>query len=229
MNELGEQFYELIREYFGSVPRLAKKLGMPSQTIYSMYHNGVTGSSLDTVIPVADALGIDPIALKNGRIVRRPTEEKNYIDTPLVDFKALSKIAAVSPRAAQEAESGEKLRTGSYPIPRTLHEQYPGAFLARIPDTSLNRILPEGRYALIEPCDSVEHPGKPYALAIRNRGIEAKRIRPLANGLELKPDSTDPTYQTHIVDFGKTDSDDIALIGRIVWYAIPFDWDFDER
>ncbi len=229
MNELGEQLYELICERYGSVPRLAEKLNMPSQTIYSMYRNGVTGSSLDTVMPVAVALDIDPVALNNGEIVARHTEDKNYVDTPLVDFQALSKIAAVSPHTAQNAESEEKVRTGSFPLPHTLHEQYPKSFFVRIPDSSMDRILPEGCYALVAPCDSIERPGMPYVLAVRNHGLAAMRIRPLANGLELKPDSTDPTYQTFVVDFGKTARSDIALIGRIVWYAIPFDWDFEEK
>lgn len=227
MDDLGERLYELIREEYRSVPRLAEHIGMPKQTIYSMCRNGVTGSSLDTVVPVANALGIDPVALNEGRIVRRPAPEMGYVPMPVIDFSQLDQVALRNPAAAQDSHEREALQVATLPMPEPLARQYPASFFTRIPDASLNRILPEGCYTLIEPCMDVDRPGKPYALAIRDRGIVAKRVRPLANGLELKPDSIDPTYQTQVIDFGTVDADDVALVGRIVWYTIPFDWDFD--
>lgn len=227
MNNLGEQLYDLICERYRSVPRLAAQLNMPKQTIYSMCRNGVTGSSLDTVIPVANALGIDAVALKEGRIEERAADDRDYVEVPVLDFERLDRLAAAAPAAAIECTELKSSQAGTISAPAPLHRKYPRAFFTRIPGAALNRILPDGCYALVDPCTHVDYPGKPYAIAMRERGIVAERVYPLANGLELMPDSVDPTYRSQVVDFGRTAEEDVAVVGRIVWYAIPFDWDFD--
>ena len=224
MGDLGEQLQELIREKYHGIPGIAKQTSIPQQTIYSMCRSGVTGSSLNTVIPIAEALDIDPYALSQGQIA---PADKNYIEAPVFDFGALDAQAAARPIAGMNPLDIDAPAIGAYPISVALRTHYPSAFFTHVPDASLNRILPDGCLAFIDPCTAIEHPGKPYAVAIKGRGLVAKRARPLANGLELKPDSTDPTYETQVLNFRETDADDVAIVGEIVWYAIPFDWDFE--
>lgn len=53
-----------------------------------------------------------------------------------------------------------------------------------------------------------------------------KRVKPQNNGFELTPDSTDPTFKPAVYDYGIEGTETITLIGRVVYYVLPFDWEF---
>lgn len=40
------------------------------------------------------------------------------------------------------------------------------------------------------------------------------------------PDSTDPTYRPTVYDYGEPGTETVTIIGRVVWYTLPFDWGF---
>ena len=90
----------------------------------------------------------------------------------------------------------------------------------------MNRVLPNGSYALIDPCEDVTADNKPYAVCVNGYSATIKRVRKLANGFELAPDSTDPTYKPVVYDYGEEGTETITVIGRVVWYCVPFDWEF---
>ena len=50
-------------------------------------------------------------------------------------------------------------------------------------------------------------------------------MRKLSNGFELAPDSTDPTFRSVVYDYGIEGTETITVIGRVVWYTLPYDWD----
>lgn len=111
-------------------------------------------------------------------------------------------------------------------IPCEVAAMHPGAFLLKVKGESMNRILPNGCYALVDPCDEVEAPGAPYAVCVNGFDATIKRVRPLANGFELVPDSTDPTFRAKVYDYGDPGSETVTLIGRVVWYTLPYTWEF---
>jgi repressor LexA len=214
MERLGEQLSDLIRERYHGMPRLAKELGVSRQTLYSMCRNDVIGSSFDIVVRVANALGIDPIALHAGKIEQQVRTTVNYHCVPIY----------AKPHGGHEvADAGE---AASYPVPQRLHVLYPSAFFVPVRDSSTNRILPEGCLALVDPCSEIRSPGKPYALTIEDGPFVVKRVKPLANGLELQPDSTDSTYRAQVIDFNEPGNRRVSIAGEVVWYAIPFEWEF---
>ena len=49
-----------------------------------------------------------------------------------------------------------------------------------------------------------------------------KRIRKLANGVELIPDSYDPTYRPKVYDFNEEDTPAIKILGKVVWWCKEF-------
>lgn len=77
----------------------------------------------------------------------------------------------------------------------------------------------------VDPCKTVEFPGKPYAVSIDD-ATTVKLVQPLANGLRLSPNSTDPTHQQTILDFNVIDPERVSIVGRVVWYTLPLDWSF---
>ena len=113
-----------------------------------------------------------------------------------------------------------------HPVPTAIHERYPDAFLLKVEGCSMDRILPDGCYALVDPCDTVEMSGEPYAVCVNGYDATIKRVRRLNNGFELVPDSTDPTYATQTYNYNEPGTETITVIGRVVYYVLPYDWTF---
>lgn len=138
----------------------------------------------------------------------------DFVDVPLYGA-----IAAGTPIEMIEIEE-------AYPVAAKKIEQYPDAFLLKVKGSSMDKILPDGCYALVDPCNDVERDNQPYAVCVNGYDATVKRVRKLANGFELVPDSTDPTYKTQVYDYGVEGTETITVIGRVVYYVLPFDWEF---
>ena len=110
----------------------------------------------------------------------------------------------------------------TYDIPADIYERFPQAFLLKVEDDSMNRILPNGCYALINPCQQASKPMKAYAVCMNGFGATIKRVKPLSNGYELIPDSVDPTYRSRIFDFNEIDAQSVSIIGEVIWYLVLF-------
>lgn len=113
-----------------------------------------------------------------------------------------------------------------HPIPAPMHDRYPDAFLLRVNGESMNRILPNGCYALVDPREEVVKDNDPYAVCVNGYDATIKRVKKLANGFQLVPDSTDPTYPVQTFNYNEPGTETITVIGKVVWYVIPFDWGF---
>lgn len=142
------------------------------------------------------------------------SKQRYFTDVPLY-----GSIAAGKPLEMSDIED-------SMPIPSAMHNRYPDAFLLKVAGTSMDRILPNGCYALVDPCDTVEHDGRPYAVCVNGYDATIKRVRKLANGFMLVPDSNDPTYKPQVYDYGVPDTETITIIGEIVYYILPYEWAF---
>lgn len=114
----------------------------------------------------------------------------------------------------------------TFPVPTKVHDTYPDAFLLKVVGSSMNRILPDGCYALVNPCEEVEYDNKPYAVCVNGHDATIKRVHKLDNGFELVPDSTDPTFKAKVYDYGEEGTEKITIIGRVVYHVIPFDWSY---
>ncbi len=146
-------------------------------------------------------------------------EEDLHSESAFVDVPLYGSIAAGTPIEMIESE-------GTSPVPRKKREQYPGSFLLKVQGDSMDRILPNGCYALVDPCDDVDHDGQPYAVCVNGHDATVKRVRKLNNGFELVPDSTDPTYKPTLYDYGVEGTETITVIGRVVYHVLPFDWSY---
>lgn len=209
-----ERIKEMISERFGSVPRFARAAGLPPQTVYSVLRNGIAGATLTTVAPIAHVLGLDLRELARGRVIAcNPRGSVTLV--PLV-----SSIAAGVPEEPIVIDE-------YYAIPDDVHQLYPQAFLLRVRGQSMNRVLPDGSYALVDPCATVDYQDWPYAVVVGDAEATVKRVRSLNNGLELLPDSTDSTYRPIVFDYGDDGAERVSIIGRVVWFCVPALWSFN--
>lgn len=111
-----------------------------------------------------------------------------------------------------------------FPVVKDIASKYPDGFLLQVKGESMNRVLPNMAYAYIDPTESVIS-GKVYAVNINGYDATIKRVRQLNNGFELIPDSTDPTFESKVYDFGNPDTEHVRIIGRVVYYVLPLDFE----
>ena len=130
---------------------LAKKIGTTQQQIarYESDDNDVKGGALVKIsqalgVTISYLLGMDSASIPSGSMVEVPL---------------YGAIAAGTPIEMVEVEDTQ-------PIPVQLHERYPDSFLLKVEDDSMDRILPNGCFALVDPCDDVTHDGDPYAVCV---------------------------------------------------------------
>lgn len=190
---------------------LAEKLDTTQQTI-QRYESGARDIKSSVLIKLSAALGVTIsylLGMDNAAIPNNST-----VDVPLYGA-----IAAGTPIEMMEVEDTQ-------PVPVRVHERYPDAFLLKVEGESMNRCLPNGCYALVDPCREVEVNGAPYAVCVNGYDATIKRVKRLSNGFELVPDSTDPTYAKKTFNYNEPGTQTITVIGKVVYYVLPFDWEF---
>ncbi len=212
MSAMEDEIRELIKDSFGSIPKFAKVIKMSPQTIYSVLNNKITRASMKTVMPIAAGLRIDPFLLMEGKVEKLSDGERGYVDVPL--YGSISAGEATEPIVAEEM----------FPIPAELGDAYPSSFVLKVSGESMNRTLPNGCYALVHPCDAIDAPGHPYAVCIGASEATIKCVKPLENGIELTPDSTDPTFKAQVFDYSDEESEPVTIVGKVVWFCPPLSW-----
>lgn len=196
-----------------SQKELASKVGTSQQQI-ARYESGDYDVKANVLIKLSSALGVTISYILGIDGATPSSNSDDYIEVPL-----LGSIAAGTPIEMMEVDN-------TFPVPSRVMERHPDAFLLTVSGTSMDRVLPDGCYALIDPCDDVETDGDPYAVCVNGYDATIKRVRRLSNGFELVPDSTDPTYRPTVYDYGVQGTETVTIIGRVVWYTLPYDWEF---
>lgn len=110
-------------------------------------------------------------------------------------------------------------------LPSSVAQHYPNAFFLKVSGESMNRRLPNGCFVLINPTKAIDATadGKVFAVCVNDADATIKRIHLLYNGVELLPDSTDPTFEPRVLNFGKP-GETLRIIGEAVWFCSPIDF-----
>lgn len=105
-------------------------------------------------------------------------------------------------------------------IPASLLARYPHAFYLRVNGESMNRILPNGSFALIDPAQKELIDGQLYALRINNSEATIKRVRVTLTTVTLVPESFDRHFEP--ANFDRVSAhESTESIGRVVWFCAP--------
>lgn len=196
-----------------SQQKLAEMIGTTQQQI-ARYESGNNDVKASVLIKLSGALDVTLSYLLGMKDADGNQSEDQFVDVPLY-----GSIAAGTPIEMVEVED-------TFPVPMKMREAHPDAFLLKVEGESMNRILPNGCYALVDPCDTVEENGAPYAVCVNGYDATIKRVRKLNNGFELVPDSNDPTYPVQTFNYNEPGTETVTVIGRVVYYVLPFDWSF---
>lgn len=196
-----------------SQQQLADAIGATQQTI-QRYESGARDIKSSVIIKLSEALGVTISYL-----LGLETSTTSHADADMTEVPLYGAIAAGTPIEMLTVD-------GSYPIPSHVRKKYPDSYLLKVEGESMNRVLPNGCYALVDPRQTADCNGAPYAVCVNGYDATIKRVRKLNNGFELVPDSNDPTYEKRTYNFNEPDTETVTVIGRVVYYVLPFDWSF---
>ena len=202
---------ELIRSRYKSIAQFAQAAGLPPQTVYSALRNGLASTAASTLMPIAEALELDPQGILDGKLVKSPGRT---VSVPLV-----TTISAGKP------VEGLSLND-VFPIPDHVHALHPHGVLLRVSGESMNRVLPNGCFALVVPCREARSRRDIYAVDIGAGETTIKHVRYLDNGIELLPDSNDPTFKPQVYDYSDPGAYRVRVVGKVVWFTVPYSWSF---
>lgn len=188
---------------------LAEKMRTTQQTI-QRYETNQVNIRMDKMIEMSEILNVSLAYLLGMSSKPELSEASDMTPVPLLDS-----ISADTPIEMINVDE-------TYDIPSEIHDKYPQAFLFKVVDDSMNRVLPNGCYALINPCKEAIEPLKAYAVCVDDFDATIQRVKPLSNGYELIPDSIDPTFRSQIFDFNEVDTQSVSIIGEVIWYLVPF-------
>lgn len=216
METLEDAIRKLIKENYGSVPKFAEAVELPASSVYSALDRGLANTRTELTDKIYRELNIDwdTASLTDFRGLKLKGDARDFVDVPLY-----GSIAAGTPIEMLAVEN-------THPVPTKVHDRHPDAFLLKVEGESMNHILPNGCYALVDPTDEVEKDNDPYAVCVNGYDATIKRVKKLANGFQLVPDSTDPTYPVQTFNYNEPGTETITVIGRVVYYVLPFDWSF---
>ena len=180
-----------------------------------------TVGNWETSVSMPDFEGLGNVARVLGVTVSDLFKEDLDVDAlvPYIEIPVFGEIAAGDPIEMDECDF-------AFPAPYQMAKMHPNAFFLKIEGESMNRKLPNGCYALVDP--DLKDPivnNCVYAVCVNGYSATAKRVRSLANGIELMPDSDDPTYKPKLFDYGESDTETVTVIGKVVWYTVPFDFE----
>lgn len=188
---------------------VARELNLSETTVYSWF-NGKKYPRIDKIQMLADYFGV----LKSDI-----TEDKESL-LPQLTIKGTSKEVPLYGSISAGLPI-EMIAVDDYiEVPSNIANTYPNAFLLEVKGDSMNKLLPTGTYALIEPCQEVEN-GTVAAVAINGYEATLKRFHKLSNGIVLEPESYNPEHSTQLYDCNEIDCGDIKILGKLVWHMAP--------
>jgi repressor LexA len=214
MSVFGDNIAKLRAEKHMSQRALAQALGISNGTVAAWETKG-TLPNVGTMDKLQEIFGVTAGERFTPHITAR--SDNDYSSQEL---RVFGRIAAGTPIEMVEGDFG-------FPCPTYLIKRYPRAFFLQVEGESMSRILPNGCYVLVDP--EQREPiinQRVYAVCVNGYDATVKRVRYLANGIELIPDSLDPTYHTQVYDATVEDTESITIIGRVVWHTFPFDWEY---
>lgn len=98
----------------------------------------------------------------------------------------------------------------------------PNAFLVRVRGDSMNRLVHDGSFALVSPKYTEPNEHDMFLVTVNGDDATIKHVRVLANGVELVPDSFDPTFRPRIIDYNEDDAPPVRVLGKVVWWCKEF-------
>lgn len=103
-------------------------------------------------------------------------------------------------------------------IPADIYSRHPHSFLLRVHGESMNKILPNGSLALIDPTEEFIS-GAMSAIYVNGYEATIKRVYKYTFGLVLHPESFDASFEDLAYSYEEYGEKYINYIGKVVWWV----------
>ena len=191
---------------------LAKRIGK-TRSVVSQYESGKIRPRMGTVEDLASALGVR----KSDLVDDTTTYSVVSIEERFAEIPLLGSIAAGSPIEMLPVDE-------TFPCPvRYISKYGDSLYYLRVVGNSVNRIIPNGYLALIAASVRTGSERDLFAVCVNGYDATIKHVRKLDNGVELVPDSYDPTIKSMVYDYADETYEEVTIMGKVVWATMPFD------
>ena len=191
---------------------LAASVGVSESTV-SRWRNGgkIRGANLATLCSLYDLAEDDILSTHNGLAAKEHGHVgKGFVSVPL--------YGTVAAGIAIEMLPVDEMKEA----PARYVDDDPDAYLVKVKGESMNRQIHDGEFALVSPKYREPNSHDMFLVTVNGYDATIKKVRKLENGVELVPDSYDPTFRPKIFDFGEMDTPEIKILGKVVWWCKDF-------
>lgn len=186
--------------------------------------------SIDTIKQVSEVTGIDfneIIEMLDDDLELILNKDDHHFDqhaipsnkqTSFVAYKELKgAIAAGMPLEMFEVPE-------SVQVPVDVDRAFPKAYFLVVRGDSMNKVISENMYALIDPCEELNN-GEIGVIRVNGTEATLKRFYKMDDYIMLQPESTNPEHKNQIYT-SKEEIDSISILGKLVWAMTPIGMKF---
>ena len=136
-------------------------------------------------------------------------------DSKLKQYQIAERLGMTSPAISMWENKGT-IDCGSIPCPEEYCKE--GNFFIKITGDSMNNVLTDGSYALIDTHVDAQS-GDVALVKVNGDDATVKRIKKMDGFIVLEPDSTNPSHKRRIIDATDQSSPEVRILGKVV-YAV---------
>lgn len=191
---------------------VAERIGRSVQA-YQNYEYGRRDVKGETLSKLAVALSTSTDAILG--IENAPWKKK--VEPATKTVPVVGRIAAGDAREAIEDA------TDRWYVPDPVIDEHPNAFYLVASGDSMDRLIPDGAFVLIDP-DAEVHSGDVAAVLVNGFDATLKRVFFAGDTIVLHPESHNPEHHDRTIDKTDPDSPLFRVIGPMIAYASPDGW-----
>lgn len=206
-----------LRDRFGLTQvQLAERIGVSNTTV-SSWEQGTTYPSTSNIQRMMEVFSLteDDIRSESHGLAAKM---RGDVRTPVASHGTAPLVGRISAGEAREAigSGGEAV----WVAPEVL-ARYPDGFYLVVSGDSMNKVLPEGAYAYVNPSERAAS-GDLVAINVNGDDATIKRLFYAGDSIVLHPESTNPEHQPRLIQETDPDAPRVRIVGQVVWYTIPF-------
>ena len=186
-------------------PSLAQMMGLEKQSIYSWLKMNSFPSATN-IQKLIDTLRVESDDL----LARQGSTQRGFCPVPL-----FGSVAAGVPVEMLKVDEMKE-------APTRFVDDDPDCFLVRVRGNSMNKSIQDTNFALVSPKHAEPNERDMFLVTVNGDDATIKRLHMLENGIELVPDSYDPTFRPRLFDFGDGSAPPIRILGKVVWWCAEF-------
>ena len=213
---IGKNIKKLREIHNLSQKELAEIAGVSDKAV-STWENGIKEPRMGAIQKIADHFGILKSDLIEDEKIKR-INSHHKINGDSVPMPLLGSISAGVP--LEMIPVIEHVN-----VPREIADVYPDGFLVTVNGDSMNKIIPTGALALIDPTEEVKN-GDIAAVTVNGYDATLKRFFKFQDGIALEPESYNPQISTQFYGAHEQEYNPISVKGKLVWYMAPLDIKF---